>query len=156
MIKIIAVMIPLMLAPHSITSSLITEKDKPYVKQSRTHQRISQFVEKHGKGKIDAATFAREVSKTKYPKTLTAIAAVESHFDPTAKSNKGAKGVFQIHPSSGYTSTGNVYKDMRIAERILADFHERTNLRTAISMYNSGHGRCRTYITKVTTLRREI
>jgi len=156
MIKILAVTIPLLLVPHSINCALIKGERKPHVKTTSSVQRIASFVEKHGKGQIDSITFAKEVSKTKYPKTLTAIAAVESHFNPKAKSNKGAKGVFQIHPSSGYTSTGNVYKDMRIAERILADFHERTNLRTAISKYNSGHGRCRTYITKVTTLRREI
>jgi hypothetical protein len=102
-----------------------------------------------------------------HPELAYAVAAVESSFDPLARSQKGAEGLMQLMPDTaarfGVTNTfdpaDNVRGGVRFLRHLLDVFEG--NLRLALAAYNAGenlvmtlgrvppYDETRTYVAKV-------
>lgn len=85
------------------------------------------------------------------PEDLTALAMIESGFDPTARSRVGALGLWQFMPETGkiYGLTQDRWADLRMnqvssteaAAEFLADLHRRFgSWDLAMAAYNMGYG----------------
>jgi soluble lytic murein transglycosylase-like protein len=89
------------------------------------------------------AAFVAAASDTGLPLALlTAVAQVESRFQPQATSSAGAQGLLQLMPTTAaelnldaQDPTSNVLAGARYLERLLARFHS-TDL--ALAAYNAG------------------
>jgi len=108
------------------------------------------------------------------PSLALAMAHAESHFDPLARSHKGARGVMQIMPATARGEYGikpdalwdprlNVRLGLHFMRRLIDRYHGRVDL--ALSYYNGGsavgdlpHARVipatRRYVSHVLKLRR--
>ncbi len=116
-----------------------------------------------------------EARRMGFPASLAlAVAHVESGFDPTARSHKGARGVMQIMPATSIGEYGidpdrlwqpglNIRMGIHFLRRLIRRYGGRTDL--ALSYYNGGSavgepGRARVlpatygYVQKVRSLRR--
>lgn len=94
----------------------------------------------------------KKVLKAKgLPEDLTALAMIESGFDPTARSRVGALGLWQFMPETGkiYGLTQDRWADLRMnqassteaAAEFLADLHRRFgSWDLAMAAYNMGYG----------------
>jgi membrane-bound lytic murein transglycosylase D len=94
----------------------------------------------------------KKVLKAKgLPEDLTALAMIESGFDPTARSRVGALGLWQFMPETGkiYGLTQDRWSDLRMnqasstdaAAEFLADLHRRFgSWDLAMAAYNMGYG----------------
>jgi soluble lytic murein transglycosylase-like protein len=122
--------------------------------------------------RLEAGEFAEliEAAATRYeldPALLTAMARVESAFDPLAVSNKGACGLLQLMPATAerfgvedvFDAGQNVDGGARYLRWLLEHFEGQTDL--ALAGYNAGEGaverhrgippyrETRTYVTRV-------
>ncbi|WP_365304609.1 lytic transglycosylase domain-containing protein [uncultured Thiodictyon sp.] len=82
---------------------------------------------------------------------LTAIASVESHFNPNAVSEAGAQGMFQIMPTTAAAlGVANPFDPREAAEgaakHLARDFQQFGNWNHAIMAYNAGPQRIENYL----------
>lgn len=108
-----------------------------------------------------------------HPALIRAVIHVESGFQPTAVSPKGAKGLMQLMPSTakimGVTNILSPYQNIDGGTRWLANMYKKFkgNLKYALAAYNAGPGaveqhrgippyeETRRYVTKVLRLNQE-
>ncbi|MCF8104078.1 MAG: lytic transglycosylase domain-containing protein [Desulfohalobiaceae bacterium] len=84
------------------------------------------------------------------PKLVQAVLAVESNYDPQARSAKGAEGLMQIMPATQdelglldpYDSAQNIEAGVRYLKQML-DSHQ--SLELALAAYNAGPGKVEQY-----------
>ena len=101
-----------------------------------------------------ASEFVDSVLTTRFPLLILAIGRVESHYDITAKSSKGAWGIFQIRPriwgrqlkNAGIIRNNRDLFDYRISpkacEYVLTKLYEKKGgLYKALNAYVGGQGR---------------
>ena len=85
------------------------------------------------------------------PGMLTALASVESHFNPTAVSDAGAKGMFQITPATAADyHVSNPFDPREAAEgaatKLATDYRKFGNWEHAVLAYNAGTERIDDYL----------
>jgi murein DD-endopeptidase MepM/ murein hydrolase activator NlpD len=85
------------------------------------------------------------------PGLLTAVASVESHFNPNAMSDAGAQGMFQITPATAADyDVANPFDPRDAAEgaarKLAADFRRFGNWEHAVLAYNAGADRIDDYL----------
>lgn len=100
---------------------------------------------------IKDAYIAEEISKSKEPILLAAIAQVESEYKPQVKGKHGEEGLFQIrvsiHPNVGYSE--RIADQVSACEAILYPLIKKHGLRRGIMRYNGSGPATIIYANKV-------
>jgi soluble lytic murein transglycosylase-like protein len=100
---------------------------------------------------------AEVLAKTKYPKTLAAIAKVESDFDPHAVGDSGKSiGMYQIQPRLHGPVPKSIQGQTRKAEQLLDKLVKTKGYYLAIARYNGDGPKAEEYRRKVMTELRKI
>lgn len=128
---------------------------RPGVKQ-RLVGRIHQLMlEKGAKPKV-AQEVAPLLASCKYPRVMTAIAAVESKFDPHAVGSSGEVSMFQVLHWPGGNPANNAHA-LKVAIAVFDEKLETTgSVWGAIRAYNGSGQRAYEYRRKVLALMRSI
>jgi hypothetical protein len=100
---------------------------------------------------------ANAIAKSKYPKTLAAIAKVESEFKRDAIGDRGeAFGLFQIQQKHHGQVPADIVGQTKKAEGILDDLVRRRGYYQAIALYNGDGPASRRYRDKILNTMRTI
>ncbi len=127
---------------------------------SQEQQDLVHFFVRHGSPEPER--MAAAVSKTRRPKTLAAIAVVESRGNPKAVGDNGdSKGAFQVQQRHWQPVPESPEDQARQAEQILEELLATTRgrLRPALIKYNAGENSppsAKRYADRVLALRREL
>ncbi len=114
---------------------------------------IAHFNPRLSAAEIDAITESILTYSEKYevhPYLVVAVVAAESHFNPNARSYKGAAGLGQLMPATAaahgvdpYDPIANLEVAIRIISRNLKEFNNDWN--KALAAYNAGRGAVNRY-----------
>ncbi|MCF8039603.1 MAG: lytic transglycosylase domain-containing protein [Desulfohalobiaceae bacterium] len=116
------------------------------------HRPFLTFDPDHHTDREEILALVRESSRRHAldPKLVQAVLAVESNYDPQARSQKGAEGLMQIMPATQkelglidpYDPAANIEAGVRYLKMML-DRHQ--SLELALAAYNAGPGRVEQY-----------